>query len=311
MGRSVKTDLCGFLNIAKPAGVTAHDVVAALRKIIGTTQVGHGGTLDPMATGVLPIAIGKATRLLRFLPSDKTYLAEIKLGLQTTTDDITGDTISQSSAYPDEATVREALMRFSGPITQLPPLYSAVHVGGKRLYELARQGLTPDTVPERRVIVHSLELLAYEPPLITARIACSAGTYIRSIARDLGQNLGCGGCLSALSREQAGPFHLTNALSIDELRVAKESQQLEQVLVKPESILPLHTYQIDELQAQRLMKGQALSLQNADHHQEPTFVLAIHNSRLIAVCLCSTASSDHFVKMQPEVVLADGPNPVI
>jgi tRNA pseudouridine55 synthase len=315
---STKTNLCGFLNVAKPAGMTAHDVVASLRKIMRTTQVGHGGTLDPMATGVLPVAIGKATRLLRFLPGDKTYLAEIMLGRQTTTDDITGDTITEteSSSYPDESSLNEALSSFRGQIQQLPPMYSAVHVGGRRLYELARRGETPDSmpvpIPVRNVVVHSLQLISYKPPIVTARLTCAAGTYIRSIARDLGANLGCGGCLNALSREQAGPFHLADAITLDELRESQERLVWENVLVKPEQILPLSIYRIDELQAQRLMMGQALYLQPGEPAFQLDFVMALYGERLIAICRCSDAETDQngqsgqFVKIQPEVVIANG-----
>jgi tRNA pseudouridine55 synthase len=211
----------GFLNVYKPKGITSHDVVNRVRRATRVKQVGHGGTLDPMAEGVLPIAIGQATRLLRFLPHDKTYVAEILLGKQTDTDDITGTEIAALSS--DElrslavtpGAVSEALAKYEGEIDQIPPLYSAIHQDGERLYDLARQGRAPAEIKPRRITVYSLALLAFENNVVTLRIHCSAGTYIRSIARDLGQDLGTRGCLQSLVREQAGAFKAGDALTLE------------------------------------------------------------------------------------------------
>jgi tRNA pseudouridine55 synthase len=295
----------GFLNIAKPAGITAHDVVGIVRKTLRIKQVGHGGTLDPAATGVLPVAVGKATRLLRFLPGEKTYLAEIKLGLSTTTDDTTGETIAESADLPAPGELTSGLSAFRGELRQVPPMYSAVHVDGRRLYEMARKGEAPDTVPEREVVVHALDLLSYEPPVVTVRIKCSAGTYIRSIARDLGANLGCGGCLQSLVREQAGPFKLSAAVTLDELKRHAADSSLEQVILPPEKILDLDSYNVDEKQALQLQRGQALDLPAAGESDERQHVLALLQGNLIAVCKRTPDGAGSLVKIQPEVVLAD------
>jgi len=296
----------GFLNVAKPSGITAHDVVAIVRKTLRMKQVGHGGTLDPAATGVLPVAVGKATRLLRFLAGDKTYLAEIQLGLTTTTDDTTGEPIAESNAIPNAAQVELQLDAFRGALRQVPPMYSAVHVDGRRLYEMARKGEAPDSVPERHVVVLSLELLSYQPPLVTVRIHCSAGTYIRSIARDLGAKLGCGGCLKSLVREQAGPFKLSNSVALDELkRRAEDVSLLREVLVSPQSILELDSYNINEGQALQLQRGQPLAVPADEKTGESEHILALLEGNLIAVCKRMPEGGGSLVKIQPEVVLTD------
>jgi tRNA pseudouridine55 synthase len=308
MARVASPSYFGFLNINKPAGITAHDVVAIVRKTLGCKQVGHGGTLDPMATGVLPVAVGKATRLLRFLPSDKTYLAEIRFGLTTDTDDITGTVISSSNELPSQDAIVAAANDFRGEIRQLPPMYSAVHVGGKRLYELARQGKAPDTVPEREVTVHKLEILSYEPPNLNVRIACSAGTYIRSIARDLGQQLSCGGCLSSLVREQAGLFSLDDAVSLDVLKEKAAVGETRPLFSVPQNVLPLEKFEIDSSQAQHLIQGRAIDVPVFPNSGAQDYVLALKSGKLVAVCRVVAENSSSFVKMQPEVVLADDTN---
>ena len=214
----------GFLNVNKPSGLTAHDVVNRLRKLAGIKQIGHAGTLDPMASGVLPVAIGRACRLLRFLPDDKVYLASILFGRKTDTDDIEGKIIATSCHLPASPDISTALADFVGDIEQVPPLYSAIHVEGKRLYELARQGKTPAFLPVRKVHIYSIEEIDYrrdtvsvpeaascpssctDTPgtLLELRIHCASGTYIRSIARDLGDRLGSAACLAALKRESHG-----------------------------------------------------------------------------------------------------------
>ena len=206
----------GFINVHKPIGITSHDVVNKIRRLVGVKQVGHGGTLDPLAEGVLPVAVGSACRLLRFLPQDKTYVAEILLGQQTTTDDIEGDVIRSADASSiSTQAIKEALSKFKGEIDQVPPFFSAIHVDGKRLYELARAGNTAVEIKPRKVTIYKLEILRIALPVVQVRVACSSGTYIRSIARDLGDNLGCGGCLHSLVREQAGLFWLDKSLTLE------------------------------------------------------------------------------------------------
>ena len=223
----------GFLNLNKPAEWTSHDCVAKVRRILHCKRVGHGGTLDPAATGVLPIALGKATKLLQYLPQDKAYRATIRLGVRTTTDDLEGEVIAtHSAAGLTLEQVLPYLKQFEGKIQQVPPMYSAIQLQGKRLYELARDGKTAE-VPERTVEVHQLQVLAWYPgefPELEVEITCSTGTYIRAIARDLGSSLHTGGTLASLTRTQSSGFQLRDSLTLEEL-----TQQLEEETFQPVS----------------------------------------------------------------------------
>lgn len=212
--------ISGFLNLHKSLGWTSHDCVAKVRRILHQKKVGHGGTLDPAATGVLPIALGRATRLLQFLPADKAYRATIRFGLITTTDDLEGEILrEQPAADLDQATVVELLQHFMGTIQQIPPRYSAIQVQGKRLYDLARQGKAV-AVPERTVTIHSITPVHWQPgifPDLTVDICCGAGTYIRSLARDLGDRVGTGATLASLERTRSSGFTLDTSLTLEQL----------------------------------------------------------------------------------------------
>lgn len=237
--------MLGFLNLHKSQGFTSHDCVAKVRRILQMKQVGHGGTLDPDAVGVLPIALGRATRLLQFLPTDKAYIGTIKLGIVTTTDDLAGEVItSQPVTNLDLATVAQALETFQGKISQIPPRYSAIQVGGKRLYDLARTGVAID-LPVREVEIFGVNILDYrwqEFPELDVEINCGAGTYIRSIARDLGEILGTGGTLAALKRTRSAGFSLDDSITLQQLETQLESWQpiAPQIALRhlPELILP-------------------------------------------------------------------------
>ena len=210
----------GFLNVNKPLHVTSHDVVARARRhfraLTGVRKVGHAGTLDPLAGGVLVICLGAATRLSEFIMRGrKVYQAQITLGLSTTTYDGAGDITGRRCAgHIQRADIERALTGFIGAIEQAPPMYSAVKVGGKKLYELARQGKTVQREP-RAVTVHSIKLLSWRNPVLELEIECGAGTYIRSLAHDLGAALGVGGYLSALTRTASGAFKLSDSLALD------------------------------------------------------------------------------------------------
>jgi tRNA pseudouridine55 synthase len=221
----------GFLNLNKPSGFTSHDYVAKVRRLVRLKRVGHGGTLDPAATGVLPIALGKATRLLQFLQPGKAYQATIRLGVRTTTDDLEGEVIAtKSAATLTLENVLPSLQQFKGKIQQVPPIYSAIQVKGKRLYELARAGETVE-VPVRTVEIYHIEVLDWrsgEFPEIDIAIACGAGTYIRAIARDLGESLNTGGVLASLIRTQSSGFNLADSLTLDELEA-----QLQEGIFQP------------------------------------------------------------------------------
>lgn len=210
----------GFLNLNKSTGFTSHDCVAKVRRLLRMKRVGHGGTLDPTATGVLPIALGKATRLLQYMEQDKAYQATIRLGMRTTTDDLEGEVIACQS--PEGLTldkILSSLRLFEGKIEQVPPIYSAIQVQGKRLYDLARAGVAAE-VPVRKVEVYQIEVLAWRPgefPEVEVAIACGSGTYIRAIARDLGVSLNTGGVLASLTRTQSCGFKLEDSLTLQEL----------------------------------------------------------------------------------------------
>ena len=208
----------GFINIYKPKGITSHDVISVLRRITKIKQIGHTGTLDPFAEGVLPVCIGKATRLIEFLNDDKAYIGTVQLGKSTTTYDIEGEEVNRSDKAVNIDQIKKELENFKGDIEQLPPVYSAIKVKGKKLYEYARKGETVE-IARRRVSINKLEVLNYDPEKRTLElyIDCSKGTYIRSIANDLGEKLGTYGHLSKLVRVKAGDFIIDDAVRLENL----------------------------------------------------------------------------------------------
>ena len=205
----------GILVLDKPAGWTSHDVVARVRRLTRARRVGHTGTLDPMATGVLVICIGRATRIVEHMVGhDKRYRATMRLGVETDTYDVEGRVTAQHPVDVSETSLRSALQALTGDIQQVPPMYSALKRDGKKLVDLARQGVEIEREP-RRVSVYGIELLSFDPPDATIDVHCSAGTYIRSLAHDAGRALGCGAILSALTRTAAGDFTLDQATPLD------------------------------------------------------------------------------------------------
>ncbi|MDD2903312.1 MAG: tRNA pseudouridine(55) synthase TruB, partial [Syntrophales bacterium] len=207
--------LSGILLIDKPAGPSSFEVVRRVRKALKVRKAGHGGTLDPFATGLLLLCIGEATKLVPFLmPEPKTYRAQVKLGEETDTQDLTGQVVARSEELPAPAQVYEAAAGFVGEIEQVPPMYSALRHQGKRLYQLARRGETVEVKP-RKVTIYSLEVLEVDLPRVRLQVRCSPGTYIRTLAADLGQALGCGAHLAALRRLAVGPFKVAEALALE------------------------------------------------------------------------------------------------
>lgn len=207
----------GILNIDKPRGFTSHDVVAKLRGILGQKKIGHTGTLDPEAVGVLPVCLGSATRLCDLLTNkDKEYVAQVRLGVTTDTQDMTGRIIEERMVGATALEVEKALMSFLGDYEQIPPMFSAIKIDGKRLYELAREGKEIER-KARTVQIKEIELLSVELPLLTIRVKCSKGTYIRTLCHDLGKALGCGGAMEQLERTRSGMFTKATALSLEEL----------------------------------------------------------------------------------------------
>ncbi len=246
----------GFLNLNKPFGFTSHDCVAKVRRIYKLKKVGHAGTLDPAATGVLPIAIGRATRLLQYLRHDKAYQATIRFGMTTATDDLEGEILTQQAVPQlNIEQIQEKLPLFQGVIQQIPPNYSAIQVQGQRLYDLARSGQAIEA-PVRTVEIYDLRILAFRSgdfPELDLAIACGSGTYIRSIARDLGAELGTGATLAKLLRTESSGFELKESSTIEELPVA---------LVEPEAaLLHLPEVVLEDAIARRWCQGQKIAME--------------------------------------------------
>lgn len=227
----------GILNVYKEKGYTSHDVVAKLRGIVGQKKIGHTGTLDPDATGVLPVCLGKATKVCDLLTDkDKTYRAILRLGITTDTQDISGQVIKERDPRGlKEEEVRQAILSFVGAYEQVPPMYSALKVNGKKLYELAREGKTVER-KSRPVHIHEIQIQEMNLPRVEFTVTCSKGTYIRTLCHDVGEKLGVGGCMEELERIAVGRFHLRNALTLKEIQEMKEEGTLEEVLRPVDSV---------------------------------------------------------------------------
>lgn len=274
-------DLFGFLNIYKPVGMTSHDVVAVLRRLTKIRQIGHTGTLDPFAQGVLPICIGKATRLIEYLPDDKEYIATVQFGSATTTYDVEGE-VTFTSDKKISATDID-LKPFEGEIEQFPPIYSAIKVNGKKLYEYAREGKEVEIKP-RNVTIEKIELKNFNEQTQQAEILikCSKGTYIRSIAHDLGQNLGVGAHLIKLVRTQAGKFRVENSVQLDGINV-KEN------LINPLRMFDLPILSVNDDELERIRHG--VSIETPQNSTVLTlndrFVVLEYNNSVVAIGMIS------------------------
>jgi len=212
----------GILNILKPPGLTSHDVVSIVRRVAQMKKVGHTGTLDPQAAGVLPICLGQGTKVSQFLlDSTKKYRAEVTLGITTDTQDRYGNILKESDQIPDADLIHKALMAFHGEYEQVPPMYSALKQGGKKLYELARDGIEVERKP-RRVTIEAIDILKIEGSQILFDVTCSKGTYVRTLCHDLGERLGCGGMMSFLLRTRTGNFSLEETVTLEELRAVAD-----------------------------------------------------------------------------------------
>lgn len=228
----------GILVIDKPAGWTSHDVVARARRLLGERHIGHAGTLDPAATGVLPLAVGDATKVLEYLSdASKTYLAEITFGVETDSYDLDGRVTTVAPTDGISSTdIEGALTSFTGEIDQIPPMHSALKVGGRRLYELARAGQEIERAP-RRITINELRLVDWRPPEATVIVDCSKGTYVRSIARDLGEAVGVGAHLSNLVRLRTGPLTLDDAWTLTELAEIDLEAEWPTIAIHPDAVM--------------------------------------------------------------------------
>lgn len=249
----------GILLLDKPLGLSSNAALGAAKRVLGIGKAGHTGTLDPMASGLLALCFGEATKVAGFLlDSDKAYLAEVCLGATTDSDDAEGEIVERRPVPAlDESDIEQALGALRGPIQQVPPMYSALKQGGERLYRKARRGETVER-PARLVTIHELELLSFDGERLRLGVHCSKGTYVRSLARDLGEALGCGAHLSALRRIRSAPFDVADAVDLDELRELDRDQA--RALLKPadQVLVALPAVHLDAAAATRLLSGQRL-----------------------------------------------------
>lgn len=247
----------GFLNIYKPRGITSHDVVAQLRRITKIKQIGHTGTLDPFAEGVIPVCIGKSARLIEYLKDDKAYIGTVQLGESTTTYDIEGEVVNVSDKVVSAYELEKAVERFQGKILQTPPVYSALKVNGKKLYEYARNGESIEIKP-REVEIKEIRILSFDEEMrvVELYIACSKGTYIRSIANDLGEALGTYGFLAKLIRVKAGDFIAESSVKLDDIKTLEDA---ESHLLNPINYLDYPKYELNEIEKERISHGMPLN----------------------------------------------------
>lgn len=266
----------GILVVDKPVGPTSHDVVALVRRLAATKRVGHGGTLDPFASGVLPLFLGRATRMLEYHLGDrKAYRATVCIGAGSTTDDLEGE-LTPAAAVPDRAAIEAALPSFVGEIEQVPPAYSAIKVAGRRAYAMARAGESPE-LKARTVTISGLDLIEWdgsEPdrPVAILDVRCSAGTYVRAIARDLGRAVGSEAYLGALTRTATGPFAIAGARTLDDLRAAAADGRLDDLLLPPDSGLDeMPPVDLSEAEVAEIARGRAVrpSRWSPDADSEP------------------------------------------
>jgi tRNA pseudouridine55 synthase len=272
----------GVISILKPPGMTSHDVVSFIRKVTGIKKVGHTGTLDPGAAGVLPVCIGKATKIVDYIMSDtKTYICELTLGNESDTYDKYGEFKHElPNIIPDisENSFKMLLENFTGDITQKPPAYSAVKVMGKRAYLLARQGEAVD-IPSRSVTVHKIEILKYTLPSVIIKVICSKGTYIRSLCSDIGNLLGCGAYMSFLIRSSTGKFNLENSYIFDEIT----KDNIQGLLVSPDLCLDLDYITVSESYKKNLLNGNCIAVNCKNDYQNKLVKIYLSNNEFIGI----------------------------
>jgi len=302
----------GVLVVAKPVGPTSHDVVGLVRRLSATKRVGHGGTLDPFASGVLPVFLGKATRLVEYHLGDrKRYRATVCFGASSTTDDLEGALTPATGPAPTRPAVEAALASFLGDIEQRPPAYSAIKIAGRRAYAMARAGQTVE-IATRRVHIDALELVSWDEatpgePVAVIDVGCSAGTYVRALARDLGDAVGNAAYLGALTRTASGPFTIDEAVSLDDVRAAAEAgpEALQARLLPIDAGLDLPSVSIGAAELAAIARGQPIGVPPDSGQVEPDAPLRLvdPSGRLVAIArLVGT-------KLAPDKVLLDGPSP--
>lgn len=256
----------GIIVLNKPNGKTSHDMVSLMRRLTGIRRIGHTGTLDPMATGVLPICIGSAAKVSDMLTeTDKRYRAEFVLGIETDTEDISGNVLEKREVTVGEAEIREAVLSFVGKINQIPPMYSAIKQNGKKLYELARQGIEVER-PPREVIIHSIDILDISENAVAIDVLCSKGTYIRTLCADIGKKLETGACMTSLRRTAAGMFTIENSYTAEELE--KRRDEIADLLIPTENVFAdLPPIYLNEKQTRSIVNGVRMTWRDGIENQ--------------------------------------------
>ncbi len=268
----------GFLNVNKPSGITSHKVISILRKITGIKQIGHAGTLDPLASGVLPIAIGKASKLIDYMEEDKSYQAGMYLGKVSDTYDIEGKVEDTRYRKITLEEIKNILPLFRGECKQIPPAFSAVHYNGKRLYELARNGQIPEDIPSRDINIYKNEIISFdcENQILKLDISCSKGTYIRTIINDIGNELGCGAVIFELTRTKSSDMNIGNSLNLTETTTKEE---IENNLINPLDVLKMPVYQINEYEYNKLLNGNKFK----NRSDKTGNILLVQNNKILAI----------------------------
>ena len=275
--------MLGFLNIYKPKGITSHDVIHKLRKALKIKKIGHAGTLDPLAEGVLPVAIAYATKLIDFLPEDKEYIADFKFGYTSLSYDAETELEKFSDKTATLEDVENILPEFFGDIKQRPPIYSAIKVGGQKLYELARNGVSEVEVPERTINVSKIELVNFDENTQTGKIliACSKGTYIRSIINDIGQRLGVGAVMTSLIRSKSGGMSVENSVNVNDITDVDVAQKY---LINLDKVFNFVSVEIDDVELERVKNGNSIRRNISDG-----FAFIVYNSEIIAFAEISSS----------------------
>ncbi len=282
----------GFININKPSGMSSHKVISILRKITGIKQIGHAGTLDPIASGVLPVAIGKASKLIDYLPSDKSYIAGMYLGFESDTYDTDGIVKKKECKKVTKEQIEKTLEQFKGKIKQIPPAFSAVHYNGKRLYQLARAGNIPSDIPEREIIIYENKLLDfdYERQIVRISISCSKGTYIRSVVNDLGKELNTGAVMYELIRTENAGMKLSEAI---ELNDNLKKEDISKHIIKPQDVIPLEKVNLNEEEYKYVLNGNKFK----NMHNAKKDILLLKDNTVVALAV----ADEEFI--QPKKVL--------
>ena len=280
MTKPDKSELFGFLNINKPKGITSFDVIYKLRKILGIKKIGHGGTLDPLASGVLPIGVGDATRLLEYLEGDKKYIGKIKFGEISKTYDEEGEKEKIKEPNFTLSEFQAALVYFKGKIEQKPPMYSAIKIKGQKLYNLARKGIELD-VPKRRVEIYDIKILSFNLPFAEIEVSCSEGAYIRSLANDIGEKLGCGAYLADLKRVSASGFNIEDSCNLDNLGE----------IIEPQNVLKMPKYELNDEEFKKIINGNPIKI-NSDFNNEK--IMLVYKKKLVSI----SKISDRIIKVE-------------